>query len=241
MPPGSTSRPLASISLVPAGRLRPMAAMTPSLMPMSASNSSTAGPDPACADHAIECGLWHLTYLLLAGPRLCAGRRAARPARMAANRGGCQHGFAPPPPHSGGEPQLQRGRDQGPRRCAGAHRLRGRAGNRLPSRSKEGPYGIETQEHVESVTLPLRRLVAGATRSMPSSSPATPIPASHVCRGGHVAAGVRHQRGRRADRAGAGRALRRHRHRPALDPPARALHAPDGAARAASPASARST
>ena len=24
----------------------------------------------------------------------------------------------------------------------------------------EGPYGIETQEHVESVTLPLRRLVA---------------------------------------------------------------------------------
>jgi Asp/Glu/hydantoin racemase len=27
---------------------------------------------------------------------------------------------------------------------------------------KEGPYGIETQEHVESVTLPLRRLVAGS-------------------------------------------------------------------------------
>jgi len=26
----------------------------------------------------------------------------------------------------------------------------------------EGPYGIETQEHVESVTLPLRRLVAGS-------------------------------------------------------------------------------
>jgi Asp/Glu/hydantoin racemase len=26
---------------------------------------------------------------------------------------------------------------------------------------KEGPYGIETQEHVESVTLPLRQLVAG--------------------------------------------------------------------------------
>ena len=26
---------------------------------------------------------------------------------------------------------------------------------------KEGPYGIETQEHVQSVTLPLRRLVAG--------------------------------------------------------------------------------
>jgi allantoin racemase len=27
---------------------------------------------------------------------------------------------------------------------------------------EEGPYGIETQEHVESVTLPLRRLVAGS-------------------------------------------------------------------------------
>lgn len=27
---------------------------------------------------------------------------------------------------------------------------------------REGPYGIETQEHVESVTLPLRRLVAGS-------------------------------------------------------------------------------
>lgn len=27
---------------------------------------------------------------------------------------------------------------------------------------KEGPYGIETQEHVESVTLPLRKLVAGS-------------------------------------------------------------------------------
>jgi len=27
---------------------------------------------------------------------------------------------------------------------------------------KEGPYGIETQEHVESVALPLRRLVAGS-------------------------------------------------------------------------------
>ena len=40
-------------------------------------------------------------------------------------------------------------------------RLRGWAGNRLPT-LKEGPYGIETQEHVESVTLPLRRLVAGS-------------------------------------------------------------------------------
>jgi Asp/Glu/hydantoin racemase len=27
---------------------------------------------------------------------------------------------------------------------------------------KEGPYGIETQEHVDSVALPLRRLVAGS-------------------------------------------------------------------------------
>ena len=27
---------------------------------------------------------------------------------------------------------------------------------------REGPYGIETQEHVESVALPLRRLVAGS-------------------------------------------------------------------------------
>ena len=27
----------------------------------------------------------------------------------------------------------------------------------------EGPFGVETQEHVESVTMPLRRLVAGAT------------------------------------------------------------------------------
>ena len=41
----------------------------------------------------------------------------------------------------------------------------------------EGPFGVETQEHVESVALPLRRLVESDNAAMPSSSPATAIPA----------------------------------------------------------------
>ena len=104
---------------------------------------------------------------------------------------------------------------------------------------KEGPYGIETQEHVESVALPLRRLVAGSNEvdAFVIACYSDPGPACRAGRPrrGRCSASTR----RRADRAGARRALRRHRHRPALDPPARALHAPDGAD-GALPASARS-
>ena len=62
MPPGNTSLPLASISVAPAARLRPMAAMAPSWMPISASNSSTAVPTrPARMTQSnAACGIWHL-------------------------------------------------------------------------------------------------------------------------------------------------------------------------------------
>ena len=105
---------------------------------------------------------------------------------------------------------------------------------------KEGPYGIETQEHVESVTLPLRRLVAGSNEVDAFVIACYSDPGLQVCREatarpvfGINEAGV-------LDGAGTRRAVRRHRHRPALDPPACALHAPDGPAWSASPASDRS-
>ena len=59
---------------------------------------------------------------------------------------------------------------------------------------EEGPYGIETQEHVESVALPMRRLVEAATMSMRSSLPATATRAARMP-GGDAAAGFRHHRG----------------------------------------------
>ena len=39
----------------------------------------------------------------------------------------------------------------------------------------EGPYGIESQADVDSVAMPLRRLVEGDNTRPPSSSPATAI------------------------------------------------------------------
>ena len=47
---------------------------------------------------------------------------------------------------------------------------------------KEGPYGIETQEHVESVTLPLRRLVAGSNEVDAFVIACYSDPGLHVCR-----------------------------------------------------------
>jgi Asp/Glu/hydantoin racemase len=47
---------------------------------------------------------------------------------------------------------------------------------------KEGPYGIETQEHVESVTLPLRRLVAGSNGVDAFVIACYSDPGLHVCR-----------------------------------------------------------
>lgn len=47
---------------------------------------------------------------------------------------------------------------------------------------KEGPYGIETQEHVESVTLPLRRLVAGSNDVDAFVIACYSDPGLHVCR-----------------------------------------------------------
>ena len=46
----------------------------------------------------------------------------------------------------------------------------------------EGPYGIETQEHVESVTLPLRRLVAGSNDVDAFVIACYSDPGLHVCR-----------------------------------------------------------
>ena len=47
---------------------------------------------------------------------------------------------------------------------------------------KEGPYGIETQEHVESVALPLRRLVAGSNDVDAFVIACYSDPGLHVCR-----------------------------------------------------------
>jgi Asp/Glu/hydantoin racemase len=47
---------------------------------------------------------------------------------------------------------------------------------------KEGPYGIETQEHVESVTLPLRKLVAGRNDVDAFVIACYSDPGLHVCR-----------------------------------------------------------
>jgi len=46
----------------------------------------------------------------------------------------------------------------------------------------EGPYGIETQEHVESVTLPLRRLVAGSNEVDAFVIACYSDPGLHACR-----------------------------------------------------------
>jgi Asp/Glu/hydantoin racemase len=46
----------------------------------------------------------------------------------------------------------------------------------------EGPYGIETQEHVESVTLPLRHLVAGSNDVDAFVIACYSDPGLHVCR-----------------------------------------------------------
>jgi Asp/Glu/hydantoin racemase len=46
----------------------------------------------------------------------------------------------------------------------------------------EGPYGIETQEHVESVTLPLRRLVAGSNDVDAFVIACYSDPGLHACR-----------------------------------------------------------
>ena len=47
---------------------------------------------------------------------------------------------------------------------------------------REGPYGIETQEHVESVTLPLRRLVAGNNEVDAFVIACYSDPGLHACR-----------------------------------------------------------
>jgi Asp/Glu/hydantoin racemase len=48
----------------------------------------------------------------------------------------------------------------------------------------EGPFGIETQEHVESVTLPLRRLVEADSASDAFIIACYSDPGLHVCREG---------------------------------------------------------
>jgi allantoin racemase len=47
---------------------------------------------------------------------------------------------------------------------------------------QEGPYGIETQEHVESVTMPLRRLVTGSNDVDAFVIACYSDPGLHVCR-----------------------------------------------------------
>lgn len=48
----------------------------------------------------------------------------------------------------------------------------------------EGPFGVETQEHVESVALPLRRLVEADTESAAFIIACYSDPGLHVCREG---------------------------------------------------------
>src|SRR5258708_19616743 len=48
----------------------------------------------------------------------------------------------------------------------------------------EGPFGVETQEHVESVTLPLRRLVEADNASDAFVIACYSDPGLHVCREG---------------------------------------------------------
>ena len=50
----------------------------------------------------------------------------------------------------------------------------------------EGPYGVETQEHVESVALPLKRLVAGSNGVDAFVIACYSDPGLHVCREGTV-------------------------------------------------------
>jgi allantoin racemase len=56
-------------------------------------------------------------------------------------------------------------------------------GPRIECRTlEEGPYGIETQEHVETVTLPLRNLVAGSNGVDAFVIACYSDPGLHVCR-----------------------------------------------------------
>ena len=48
----------------------------------------------------------------------------------------------------------------------------------------EGPFGVETQEHVEMVALPLRRMIAADTRSDAFVIACYSDPGLHVCREG---------------------------------------------------------
>ena len=84
---------------------------------------------------------------------------------------------------------------------------------------KEGPYGIETQEHVESVTLPLRRLVAGSNDVDAFVIACYSDPGLYACREATVRPCSASTR-RASYGTCTGRALRRRRHRPALDPAA---------------------
>src|SRR5687768_6244900 len=54
----------------------------------------------------------------------------------------------------------------------------------LCSTLAEGPFGVETQEHVESVTLPLRRLVESDNASDAFIIACYSDPGLHVCREG---------------------------------------------------------
>jgi Asp/Glu/hydantoin racemase len=48
----------------------------------------------------------------------------------------------------------------------------------------EGPFGVETQEHVESVALPLRRLIEADTQSAAFVIACYSDPGLHICREG---------------------------------------------------------
>ena len=63
MPPGSTSLPLASISLAPAGEIAADSGDHAVLDADVGVELVDRRGNAAAADHAIECGLWHLTIL----------------------------------------------------------------------------------------------------------------------------------------------------------------------------------
>ena len=89
-----------------------------------------------------------------------------------------------PPAHPRDQSELERGRDARHRRRA-SRRCASPTGRRSCARRlAEGPFGVETQEHVESVALPLRRLVESDNASDAFVIACYSDPGLHVCREG---------------------------------------------------------
>ena len=137
--------------------------------------------DPAPADHAIELGLWHLTYSLAGRSpfALDDGSRRAQEWRQieedASMASRPRRRILVVNPNSNEIVTKGLADALAPIRFAD--------GPEIDCRTlAEGPYGIETQEHVESVTLPLQRLVAGSNGIDAFVIACYSDPGLHVCR-----------------------------------------------------------